>query len=647
MPPTLDAGSPRAEPFDSLAAMQAAQTALTETVGADVLDPENVRRIRDFVARGRATGSLLDTREERMQAQSLLNYWAGRLSTAIRAARQGDSPGANLPAGGDEAQPIRFEDALLEEFDQTSVRTAAEAAGRRYGGLSAADQALARRVLLRLVTLSPEGQTFTPTPVPRAELEALGPAQTVKQILTELEQAGVIRVLPGEPPAGDRFALRSEALTREWVPYAEWLNKRLSFRGTVRYWKEHRDARDDHEALIRGDLLREAERYHDPNQDERLFIVASRDWERDTARRDRVWMWVFLSVAILALVATVAAVTALARKRKAEAQARDNAHALDVKLRVSLMVAVTRATAEMGSFSKPAERLLANNRLRILQQEMLESAPELRAVLGPHEKALALATLPEPSAVQLEQVDRAALSIGRAFHDQVSAPQNPQHANFDLEISSRRGVAYGSVKFCADQIIQFLRTRPYVDAAPLIREFWLYYWGEIGLVEGPRVAQAMVRFGGLLRLLDKHVAQEHASAIRGIFGEKAAGNAGQQLACAIVTQRTREGCDPADLQEFNRVKAAAVDVDALETNYKDSLLPALDAELGERPASNKPGEVRTGRAVGSRGSAAPATRLPENLDYAEFPTRCSLRSFVRSFVDGAAVKAMLLPSGDH
>ena len=43
----------------------------------------------------------------------------------------------------------------------------------------------------------------------------LGGEETVARVLGELERLGVIRV-EGGGPAGDRIALASDALTREW-----------------------------------------------------------------------------------------------------------------------------------------------------------------------------------------------------------------------------------------------------------------------------------------------------------------------------------------------------------------------------------------------------------------------------------------------
>ena len=71
------AGAPG--PFKTLAALRAAHTELLQAYHALVdavdLPPPFAEQVTAFLARGRATGALLDLEEDRADAQVLLNYW--------------------------------------------------------------------------------------------------------------------------------------------------------------------------------------------------------------------------------------------------------------------------------------------------------------------------------------------------------------------------------------------------------------------------------------------------------------------------------------------------------------------------------------------------------------------------------------------
>ena len=69
-------GSP--SPFASLAGMQERHSALVKEIGNDVLAVGNPDSIAEFIHRGVATGRMLDAREDRAAAQSLINFWVSR-----------------------------------------------------------------------------------------------------------------------------------------------------------------------------------------------------------------------------------------------------------------------------------------------------------------------------------------------------------------------------------------------------------------------------------------------------------------------------------------------------------------------------------------------------------------------------------------
>ena len=109
--------------FDKLADMQAAHAALLKQQRDEGNLPE-VPAIEDFIARGRATGAVLDGDAEREDAQIMLDYWATRL---VRAGRDlpdtalADFDPEQLPMLPDEPCPYRG----LEAFTSDAFSTVA------------------------------------------------------------------------------------------------------------------------------------------------------------------------------------------------------------------------------------------------------------------------------------------------------------------------------------------------------------------------------------------------------------------------------------------------------------------------------------------------------------------------------------------
>jgi hypothetical protein len=80
-------------------------------------------------------------------------------------------------------------------------------------------------------------------------------------------------------------------------------------------------------------------------------------------------------------------------------------------------------------------------------------------------------------------------------------------------LNSVRRVAFERVRLCVDEMVRTFEDKPFDAAAPLVREFWLNYWGELGLVEGQAVTGAMVDFGKRLRQIEERL-PEFAAADR-------------------------------------------------------------------------------------------------------------------------------------
>jgi hypothetical protein len=294
--------------FGSLAALEARHA---ELVRANPALPADLETVKTFITRAVDTGTVLDAPDERSVAQGLINFWVSRLACKSRGRWVSDSvrlsasltSGSLADDGSDDtevmdppdcatAQVLSFEQTVLKPFRVEALRaaqTAADAWLRDAGG----DRDLARRVLLRLIRLRPEGEEFDPVPTVRIALSDLDSPERVTAVLGKLVELGVIRRKAGEIPDLDQFSLRAPEQSGEWATLTEWKKGRLRFRSAVTAWAAL--GRSD-AFLAEGEQLDEGRRYHDRNQAERDYVIASayqqaRRLERADADRRAKWIW--------------------------------------------------------------------------------------------------------------------------------------------------------------------------------------------------------------------------------------------------------------------------------------------------------------------------------------------------------------------
>jgi len=140
----MTAMSAAAPGFASLAELQENHAALVKEVGKEILVPANLERIAQFVRKGVATGTVLGAPTDRAAAQSLISFWTARLASAARDLGKDNSP----------AQVPEFDDTLLAEFNSDALVAAViTPADEWLDRQSPTDQTLARRLVLRLVSL--------------------------------------------------------------------------------------------------------------------------------------------------------------------------------------------------------------------------------------------------------------------------------------------------------------------------------------------------------------------------------------------------------------------------------------------------------------------------------------------------------------
>src|SRR5262245_13944189 len=168
-----------ADRFASLDDLRSAHADLLQAVSEEDLTPEDADRVRQFLRRAAATGTVLDTAADRKQAQGVLDYWTATLYGALRQRPPASAVAERLPAAV----------TTLAGFDSGTVGAAAEEVGRWFQSLPAADQELVHRILLRFVRLPPDGRSFATTTVPRSVFHALGPPAKVDELLEGLQAA--------------------------------------------------------------------------------------------------------------------------------------------------------------------------------------------------------------------------------------------------------------------------------------------------------------------------------------------------------------------------------------------------------------------------------------------------------------------------
>jgi WD40 repeat protein/energy-coupling factor transporter ATP-binding protein EcfA2 len=197
----------------------------------------------------------------------------------------------------------------------------AATAERVYAELSAEQAALARRILLRLITPG-EGAQDTRRPTDRSEFDTNRPGDA-EVVLERLARARLINLDDGV------VDLAHEALITAWPRLQGWIEEdRLRLRQhrqlteAARVWE---DLDRDPGALYRGirlALSREHVHRDDLNPSEQAFLAASihvADRERrQNTRRHRRMRYIAVAVTMLLIVATAAGAVAIEQRGRAE-----------------------------------------------------------------------------------------------------------------------------------------------------------------------------------------------------------------------------------------------------------------------------------------------------------------------------------------
>ena len=490
-------------PFPALAALQDAHADMLADVGGNLLAPDHSARIRDFVLRAVGSGTRLDAKEDRSMAQGLVNFWAARVSAAVRTARDESAPRTFAD--------FAFDDTLLAEFDPGTLRDAIAAGERWVAEQSPEDRNLARRIALRLTRFQPEGSQFDAVPTVRAAFHDLDTPERVDKVLDGLAGAGVVRVARAEEPRMDRVALRAAELLTTWPALAGWLGERSRFRDGAAAWEAGNKPAGQ---LLLGEALDEARNYHDRNGVEREFVIASayrqqRESEQAASNRRQKIVWMILAAAaglgwigaaigwnraaekmnrVNELNGELGEVNGVSEGRRIDAETRRGIlerrqRLTDLRSLVSALANLSTARldqheAALSRWDELAKRFREHEyaRFRDLDFKRLR-----RYAIDPANKTKIYGKdIEELRAIRTELVSGGGAEVEEAF-------RLAQAQSYDLVEVSARGI-----------VAAFGKDKTYADAEPFARHFWAQYWGEMLLVEGPIVEAAMVEFGRAL-----------------------------------------------------------------------------------------------------------------------------------------------------
>lgn len=512
------------ERFESLAAVRAEHARLLAQMPGDTLTPELRDQVLAFLARGAATGAVLDSPEDRSAAQGILNYWTATLYTP-------DQP---------KVPDVGLQSRVLAAFNEPGAGDASAAASAALAGLSEPDREAARRAVMRLVRLDPAGREFRAASAPRATLEAAGDPAAVDRAITALERAGLLRVTPGPTRGEDTVALRYESYIRTWDGLRNWLNERLRFRTAAEFWD--RTGRKP-ESLLTDELLTDALRFRDLGALEQDFADASRDEadrrtkaaaaarareEEQIRLRQRLWQRSLVVVA--ALVAALAVAIAVAAHQSAmETKARAEQDRIRTQAEQDAVVARTAAEKEKAEADRErAERKVAETERRRDMVQRVGNYTRMIGVLsdivvaeGDAEQiarwrwqALEKELSDSPATAKFltehkKRVDgllnartrdargRHALALAWVVRDEFV--KNPNTELYGL-MQSVREEAFAIGELVTNELVKAAEQDKGADAVRVYRaEFWRLYWGPLGMVEGNLVEDAMAKFGARLR----------------------------------------------------------------------------------------------------------------------------------------------------
>jgi hypothetical protein len=214
-------------------------------------------KLDSFLRRGVALGRFLDSSALRSEAQNMLDYWVSTLAVQQRGMSKEIS--RILPS------------VILERFDISFLSGIITQTSQLFQSLTSDEREVARKILMRLAPMAPQGETFNLTAV---ETNSLTGGESMRQVLLDkLETAGIVIRTAGTGGKSDHWRLAHESVSYRWPDFAEWTAERRRFRQAATLWDEAKRSPD--RLSTREETLGEALGYRDLTSVERDFLEAS------------------------------------------------------------------------------------------------------------------------------------------------------------------------------------------------------------------------------------------------------------------------------------------------------------------------------------------------------------------------------------
>lgn len=455
-------------------------------------------KVVKFLVRARATGAILDYPTDRDAAQSVLDYWTATLFTLPNGVSATQALPTAIP--GVTADAVNLQ---LEVFDPRTIDNSIRDADT-WLAMPGVDRQLVRRLLLRLVRLPADKQTFDNVPTVRGSLYDLDTEESINALIDQLATAGVVRVTKGDSNEMDRVALRSPELLKRWPELRKCCDARTQFRARVAAWDSSGRPKDD---LLTGAELDEAREYHDRNLPERDFINASVDHQALALRQaadDRRKKRLFIALTVFAILGWIGTFFFfLSDRAKRIKDTNDAAANLE---RVNHVNENREQFNDLRRLVQAHARVVVDARDNIKYPESLAEWRELEAEFSKKEPFSSL--WERERSIARSAVSENSLTLSKLEIERIHGlfKKFVDGANLDTSVDLARDSSFTVVTLCVRSIVDALSSGSSIgDVEEFTRQFWMQYWGDMLLFESPEIESEMVKFGNVLTRIDSEV----------------------------------------------------------------------------------------------------------------------------------------------
>jgi hypothetical protein len=273
----ISAPIPPKQPIYSLGELRRQHSALLQrqSAGSGTTKPTH-GEVLGFLEAASQLGRQLESLEERDSAQSIMDYWLATVLSEFPELTQTSSSLTLFPF--DENGYVEFSGA--RKLTKERAANAAENTQNISVKLDKEQKQTLQRLLLRFLRLKENSLEAYSVPLPDKDEILKDP--TVKNLLTQLIDAGAIRQRANDTADSEVYELVHDRLIFEWDFFKKITEQRRAFRDVANGWNGGERRKEG--LLLGGDQLSEAGDYLDLSSCEREFYDASRRAMTDDSR---------------------------------------------------------------------------------------------------------------------------------------------------------------------------------------------------------------------------------------------------------------------------------------------------------------------------------------------------------------------------